>query len=475
MKFTEQGGVSLRISPSEETDGIKFQIEDTGVGIAEENLGDIFRPFTQLDLSYTRRHGGTGLGLTICQAIVEAMGGTISVDSKVGRGSRFSVTLTLPATTKERITSLEADERSIMIVNRNTVAAGNIAGQFAAWRASLVVAPSLEDGRAALDGGFHPDIVVLDASVAGPRPVDALHDLFGGRNASDFDVYLMLKMGDGAEAFGRLGGSPFAGYLLDPPHLATLKRLATNGFLEERTAAQKTDRSPAESATLIPQLKGARVLLAEDSQTNQLVARTILEGAGCLVEIAEDGVKAVAAAMETRYDLILMDLSMPNMDGLSATRHIRSESGLSSKVPIIAVTAHTMAEDRKSCLDGGMDDVLGKPYRRAELVGVLARWITRGTSDQHPTTSPTDEGDAVNMKPQGPEDGPAVLDEGVVAQLETDIGAERVVELVAVFVKETEDRVVRIREAYADGRLEDLSREAHSMKSSSGTHSAPWN
>ena len=276
------------------------------------------------------------------------MDGNIQVESRVGRGSRFTAILPLPATTPEKVVSVEAVDRSFMIVNKNVVAAGNLAGQLAAWEASLVVAPNLEDGRAALAGGFSPDIIVLDASVAGARPVDALQELLGPDGGTRHDVYLMLKMGDGAEAFGRLGGSPFAGYLLDPPHLGTLRKLATNGFLEDRAKSQNADRSPSDSATLIPQLKGAKVLLAEDSQTNQLVARTILEGAGCVVDIAEDGVKAITAAMESRYDLILMDLSMPNMDGLSATRHIRSASGLSSKVPIIAVTAHTMAEDRKS-------------------------------------------------------------------------------------------------------------------------------
>jgi two-component system, sensor histidine kinase and response regulator len=383
VKFTSDGEVVIRASVGPSFDRgevmVRLEVTDTGIGIAPEATENLFEPFSQADASTTRRYGGTGLGLAICRRLTEAMGGTIGVQSELGHGSTFWLDLPLvPATQPARPS--DAPEHSlsglrVLIVDDNQTSRQVLASQLLAWNIAADVAPDADAALQHLRGavaGSHPyDVALVDMAMPGMDGLELGRAICADPELSSLRLLLLSSVAvDPQDAAG-------AGYrvrLTKPARLSQL-RLAlapSGGFAGEE--------GPATAAAPVPTAgPRGRLLIVEDNAINQAVARGLAANLGYSCDVAGNGIEALAALERRSYDAVLMDCQMPEMDGFQATAEIRRREGGAPPVPIIAMTAGALVEDRERCLAAGMDDYLPKPVKRAELTRVLDRWLCADT------------------------------------------------------------------------------------------------
>jgi PAS domain S-box-containing protein len=389
LKFTARGEVSVRVrrvSESERDVLVRFDISDTGVGISAEARERLFQPFSQADGSTTRRFGGTGLGLAISKELVELMGGTISVESIPGRGSTFTFTSLLQkqaaaAETLPRLRGVrvlvadDGDGSRAALVEQLAVAGADVVAMgthLAAIRALRVAAASGSPYRAALislENGEQES-----AALAAEVRADGL------LSATPL-VLVPRRRPVAPEEAARLG---FDAVIASPVRQSRLETCL-------RQVLWPTARRPEPVATETPSptssrpARRARVLLVEDNTVNQMVAVRQLQKAGCAADVAGNGREALVAMAATRYDLVLMDCQMPEMDGYEATAEIRRlEAGGTRRTPIVAMTAHALPADRDRCLAAGMDDYVAKPVRMEDLEELLGRWLPVGPGTEGP-------------------------------------------------------------------------------------------
>ena len=328
LKFTQTGGVTVTIEPREPGE-FMFQVSDTGIGVASDYVEKLFEEFSQEDSTLSRQHGGTGLGLTISQSLVQIMNGKIGYEPREGGGSCFWFVIPLQKVTR--------------------------------------------------------------AAAPVPNTVENVHI-------------------------------------------------------------------------------SARVLVAEDSMGNQMVAEALLRKAGCDVHLVSNGQEAVQAVSKQAFDIVLMDLSMPNMDGLEATRQIRAMTGKRSRVPIIAMTANAYAEDRKMCMQVGMNDFIAKPISIDKLLDRLVHWVS---VDDKPEAAP-DKGtseDQINVVPPL-DDETELMDEQALLSLEKETSRELLTEIIGIFIRETTERLKALHEAVEQRATPAIMAEAHAIKSSATTFGA---
>jgi len=384
IKFTERGEVALLVEQLRrdgETCVLRFSVTDTGIGMDQAQLGRVFAAFGQADASITRRFGGTGIGLTICQRLAGLMGGTIDVDSALGRGSRFSLTVPLVALADAPAAGGHGAMR-LLVVDDNATSRDYLCRTIGAlgWHADAAASGAdclILAGRR----GPAYDAVLVDwrmPGMDGLQTLQALRALPGGAGRSDparddaaLPVLLMVNACARDALDRQQAGAQAAAILIKPVTGVTLV-----SALQERMARRAGAPAPASAATPAPaRLAGARLLLVEDNPLNQFVAKSLLEHAGATVEIAGDGQQAVdlLRADARRCDVVLMDMHMPVLDGVSATRHIRGELGLT--LPVLAMTAGVMASERDRCMAAGMDDFIAKPIDVEQMLGVIERHL----------------------------------------------------------------------------------------------------
>lgn len=385
LRFTHVGEVSVRVAPvalDAARVTLRFVVHDTGIGIPKAKLPLIFEKFTQVDTSTTRRYGGTGLGLAIAKRLVELMGGEIGVESEEGQGSTFWFEVTLPrqARSEERQPALPVDLRGVrvLVVDDNATNREILCAQLAAWGMAPVAAA---DGAATLRlldqaaaGHALPRLAILDMQMPGMDGAMLGAALCQDARFATLPLIMMSSMGvdSDAQRLQRLG---FAAYLVKPVRqselLATLQRVLNQ--LTAAPGAASNGRRP------IPRLtrSDVRVLVAEDNAVNQQVALGVLRRMGAHADAVASGGEAIEALRQAPYDIVLMDVQMPEMDGLEATQHIRQEEAEANKphIPIIAMTAHALQSDRDRCLAAGMDDYVAKPVNPHELYTVLEKWL----------------------------------------------------------------------------------------------------
>ncbi|HET6203169.1 MAG TPA: PAS domain S-box protein [Planctomycetota bacterium] len=388
VKFTERGEVSLRaeVAGGERPD-VRLEVRDTGIGIPADRLDRLFQPFTQVDGSNTRRHGGTGLGLAIAKRLVEQMGGRIEVGSAPGQGSTFAVTLALeraPEAPPER--ELEAVRgRSVLVVEDNASARGALVALLRSFGCAPGVAVGTADARRNLEEaerqGRAIDVGLVGEGLLGPG--DSLLSASKGTQWIRMVRRRAAAAGTGpAEAETlRLARPVRRGALLRALAEACSGREAVPDRAGEETFPDER-----------PGRRGVRVLLVEDDPVNQKVALALLRRLGAEAELAAEGRAAVAAVARTPYDLVLMDVQMPGMDGFEATAAIRTCEGAGRRTPIVAMTARAMKGDRERCLAAGMDDYLTKPVRAKDLEALLVRWTPEpSTPAQLAPARPSDD------------------------------------------------------------------------------------
>ncbi|MFO1265439.1 MAG: response regulator [Rubrivivax sp.] len=389
MKFTERGQVVLRISGAGATDGapetLRFEIEDSGIGIAPEAQERIFDSFSQVDGSSTRRHGGTGLGLAICRQLVELMGGGIGVHSAPGEGSTFWFTVRLtrmPGRTGP-IDSGAFHGRRALIVDDNPRVRRTLGRRLESW--GMIVAEAGESATATgllqtlAAAGTPCDLVLLEQRMADADGLQTARLLRANPSLRGPGVVLLGDLRPGvSEEHWRAAGVDAC--VTKPVRMAELRSCLRRIFGQgPDPAAAPRDLPPPRDAN--PPL-GLQVLLVEDNPVNQEVARGMLAELGCVVEVASDGREAVSACLARSFDIVLMDCQMPVMDGYEATREIRHRQRLAGmqRSVIIAVTANAFARDREQCLEAGMDDYLSKPFLLQQLRLVLTQHAPAGSA-----------------------------------------------------------------------------------------------
>jgi two-component system, sensor histidine kinase and response regulator len=472
VKFTEQGGVSVKVSLVGQDLAsvvLRFEVADTGIGIATEHQARLFREFTQGDPGLSRRYGGTGLGLAISKRLVELMGGDIGFESMPGYGSRFWFTLALQRQAEARGPAPlpTPNGRRLLLLDPNPVSRKVLAEQLTSWGASVATFATgwalLDAAASAAFGGTPYHAALIDASGGGLPPRDIAQGL---RSSGVSRLVLMTLIGHHTER-PALEAMGFTGSILKPARQAQLLCALSDDQWEQEDAMPGTSAPRGEASGVFGHNR--RILVVEDSITNQMVATALLKNAGFQVEVAGDGLEAIEAVRNVPYDLVLMDVAMPELDGFAATRTLRAMPPPISTIPIIAMTANVMEGDRERCLKAGMNDYVAKPIERAHLLSVVARWLPPG-GQREPAPQPAPQLEAQPVPSARP--ASMLLDAEVLAQLATDLDAEVIPDLLDAFVREAEARATDIVKASAEGDLTALGRQAHTLKSSAGTFGA---
>ncbi len=363
IKFTEQGGVAVIVEPGEHENEIRFQVRDSGIGLAPQDQQRIFLDFEQADGSPTRKFGGTGLGLAISKRIVERMNGHIAVESQPGAGSTFSFIVPLLPAPQGQTEFIVPDlhDTAMMIVAAAEIEASLLARRLGCWGANT--STTVDDGIAlALLPERGWDALLVDFPIAQKMIVH--------RNVGELHVprRIVLIRPSERHELPALKAAGFTGYLIKPVRAASLAARLRAGDDFEQAPVEAASEKDAASVDG----KGLSILVAEDNEINALLARSLLARLGHRPTIAGNGEAAVeswatARAAGTPYDLILMDVQMPVMDGLEATRRIRADEADGTPTPIMALSANASADDREACLAAGMDALLVKPLDRERL------------------------------------------------------------------------------------------------------------
>jgi PAS domain S-box-containing protein len=485
VKFTESGGVTIRaVAMVSGVDGdaavarLRFEVEDTGIGLTDEQIAKLFRPFEQGDLSTSRRFGGTGLGLSICRRLAELMGGRIGVNSVAGRGATFWIELPfgiVDATPRRPAVPL-SDVRVVTFgfdaVDAAAIDAYAGAGGLAPPRhATAAEADAVLDRHAGTHGPVLA-LAMLTDPVAGPalvarlaahRPAPAA--IVGVAPRAMLSTIATVK-GAGADRVLPLPVSCRG--LWNAIGVATGRMAGDDGRADVPAPAETWAPPPIEAA----RAAGALILVAEDNQTNQQVIRRLLGRLGFAHEVAEDGVEALAMYERGQYGMLLTDCHMPRMDGFELATMVRGrETGHGTRLPIVALTADAIATTERHCLDVGMDEVLTKPIRAERLAAAVARWLPRALDLRQPRGASTPVAEVAPPQPAPQTVGQPGIDPSIfdVTRLEETFGGfdDEARSFLGDFVEDASGMVDKVERALAAGQSKLARDEVHALKGAS--------
>ncbi len=387
LKFTGQGEIAIQVRQVEENADsvlLKIAVRDTGIGIAPEQLAQLFQPFQQADASTTRKYGGTGLGLTIVRDLAHLMGGEVGAESTPGVGSSFWATLRVGKCAQRPVSAQSVPDmhgRRVLVVDDNDYARtilSELLGSLTFRVTSEASGPgALRAIRAAVNAGAPFEFVFLDWQMPRMDGVDTALEIRKLGLHPPPRLFLVTAYGR-EEVLRSAEAAQFDGVLLKPVSGSMLFDTLLRSLAPFELPGAAEPRAIAAADANLSDLAGARILVAEDNDINQLVAGDLLRDAGFTADMANDGQAAIDMASRARYDLIMMDLQMPVVDGFEAARRIRELPGYAD-TPIIAVTANAMREDRERCLAAGMNDHIGKPFEPRQLWQALRKWLPPGT------------------------------------------------------------------------------------------------
>jgi signal transduction histidine kinase/CheY-like chemotaxis protein len=488
LKFTEHGEVVVRCGCQQSTDGwavLRFEVQDTGCGIAPEQQGLIFEAFAQADSSMARTHGGTGLGLAICRQLCELMGGQIGVQSTPGRGSTFWFTVRLqqivePSPTRAPDRRVDLKALHVLVVDDCAVTRQFVREYITAWRGRSEEAENGDQGlerlRAAVRRGDPFTVAVLDWQMPGQDGVALAREIKADAELKQTGLVLLSSYSQSSERQD-LEAAGFAASLPKPARKSDLYNAivtAANGHLR---SARLMEHKPACVLSGPSRPKGyGRILLAEDNEINQEVASEMLTALGYHCRCVRTGHEAVAAVQAGGVDLVLMDCQMPGMDGYEAARAVRNweaaqaaGSDGAARLPIVALTAHAMKGDRDRCLEAGMDDYLTKPLDPDAIARTLDRWLgivapTTVNSEPVEDAPPAPEAEA-EMESGSAIDFPSLL--------RRCLGKRSLAErLIQKFVDQAQADAHEIEDAAQRGEATRVMAAAHRLKGSAANVSA---
>ena len=467
IKFTEHGEVVVTVcSEDSDSDSMDLHVcvRDTGIGIPVEKQAAVFGAFIQADSTTTRRYGGTGLGLTIATRIVERMQGRLWVDSKPGSGSEFHFVIPFTVMTSEPShTELSASLNgvSVLVVDDNVTNCKILEDMLTGWGMTVTTAASGAGGLACLEqaGASHaPQLIITDVHM----PEMDGYEFVGAVREREWPAPAVIVLTSGGQHHERDRESDLgiAQTLIKPVKQSELMDAV------KRAVVPDAARQPQEETREMPRLKPLRILLAEDGQANRKLAVALLASWGHEVIVAEDGIAAVDAWRHESFDLVLMDVQMPVMDGLEATREIRRlESTSERHTPIVAMTARAMRGDREICLAAGMDEYVSKPVRQRELYGAIAPFFPEAIAEL-----PAEDEDT---QLQGVSAGPTSSVVDWDAALSSAAGDRNLLaSVIAASLVELPDLMHRLGDALRDDDVKTALRMVHSIKGTGRTYGA---
>jgi len=474
VKFTEKGEIIISTGVKEKGEAsvtLQFCVRDTGVGLTEEQKGKLFQAFSQADTSTTRKYGGTGLGLTISKRLVNLMGGEIWVESEPGKGSEFIFTSTFGLARKVSRRRLEpaVDLRGmrVLVVDDNASSREILQTVLESMSFEVTVAASAEEGIAELEKEAmnRPyKLVVMDWKMPGMDGIKASEVIKRHRGLPEKPKIIIATAYGREEVMQKSEKVGVDGFLLKPVSQSLLFDAIMVAFGKEAPEGEVVARGRGRPEEGMEKIHGARVLLAEDNEINQQVAQEILEQAGLVVSIANNGKEAVQRVKSELYDAVLMDIQMPVMGGFEATQEIRKD-GRFKDLPIIAMTAHAMAGDREKSLEAGMNDHVTKPINPDELFSTLVRWIKPGDRE-----IPEDKRSLDVSAEKGEDILPSELPGISMASGLERVGGNKLLyaKLLCKFKEGQASAVDQIKAALQSGDVETAARQAHTVKGVSG-------
>ena len=468
LKFTEKGEVvvSVELADSEPRDEtmlytLHFAVKDTGLGIPPDRMSRLFQSFSQVDASTTRKYGGTGLGLAISKRLSELMGGTMWVESEgvPEAGSTFHFTIQAAAAPAQARVYQHADQpqlrdRRVLIVDDNDTNRRVLMGQTRSWNMIPRETASPHEALEWIRRGDPFDLAVIDMQMPDMDGVMLAREIREHRDASRLPLIMLSSLGRkelGADS------AQFAAYLMKPIKQSVLYDALVEVFAGRPEGAAA--RIPAATSQFDAQLAERlplRLLLAEDNAVNQKLALQMLRKMGYRADIAGNGLEVLEALERQPYDIVLMDVQMPELDGLETTRRIRAQAAQGGAQPrIIAMTANAMQGDREQCLDAGMDDYISKPIQVKELQAALERWGQRQSIEP---SAPVEPAAVIDW---------AILDELRMLQAEGEPDFAR--EMMDLYVENAPQLIDAIQRAIKQNAPADLQRSAHSLKGNSAS------
>ncbi|MDA3896051.1 MAG: response regulator [Desulfobacteraceae bacterium] len=394
VKFTEKGHIIIRVRPDVKNatgpDHVRFlfEVEDTGIGLSDEQKSRLFQSFSQADDSVTRKFGGTGLGLAICKRLVELMKGTIHMDSEQGKGSTFYFDAVFGTKAgkveKPFIPPHHLKDLKVLVVDDNKVARFVICDMLESFSFEVHQVSSARESFIELENAAKNnrpfELVVMDWRMPEIDGVEASRRIKTNDGLSRIPSILMLTAYSRDDIRKKAEGVGVDGFLAKPVNMSLLFDIIieilskTTDSKKQLLAAEKSEEVPG-----LDKIRGASILLVEDNEINRQVATELLESEGLIVQVAVNGKKALDKLSDPEFvdtfDLVLMDIQMPEMDGITATRKIRNLDMPVSKIPILAMTAHALAYEREKCIEAGMNDHIPKPIDPNRLFAALVEWI----------------------------------------------------------------------------------------------------
>jgi two-component system sensor histidine kinase/response regulator len=387
VKFTDSGEIVVSTELVKKNNAqvtLKFSVQDTGVGMTAEQAAKLFQPFVQADASTTRKYGGTGLGLTISKRLAEMMGGEIWVESEPGLGSTFSFTadfgLGKEKAQKQYTPGSELRGMKVLVVDDNATSRDIFQEMLESFTCVVTLAGSGPEGITELENARDDqpfELVVMDWKMPGMDGIEASRRIKAHAGLNKIPAIVLVTAYGREEIMQQADEVGLEGFLLKPVNPSMLLDTIMQALGKAQPEPSRLVRKYEQEAEVLEGIRGANVLLVEDNEINQQVAKEILEGAGLKITLANDGQEAVNAVKEHEYDAVLMDVQMPVMDGYTASREIRKDVRF-RELPIIAMTANAMAGDREKSLEAGMNDHVAKPIDTNELFSTLAKWIEPG-------------------------------------------------------------------------------------------------
>jgi CheY-like chemotaxis protein/HPt (histidine-containing phosphotransfer) domain-containing protein/anti-sigma regulatory factor (Ser/Thr protein kinase) len=453
VKFTDRGEVVVHVDAEETGAGsyrVELAVRDTGIGIPPDRMDRLFTSFSQVDASTTRRFGGTGLGLAISKRLVDLMGGTISVESEQKKGSTFRISL--PVAAADVPTKIPLDEglphlagKRILIVDDNATNREIVTRHARSWG---MVPVAVELPVAALEliaKGEQFDVAVLDMMMPEMDGLALAGEIRQHRDEPELPLLLLTSLGRMPQL---QSGGVFSAQLAKP-----LKASQLYNTLVQLLTASRAGEEEVEAVTNGQRARSAlRILLAEDNPMNQKVALRLLERLGYSADVATNGLEAIEALERRPYDVVLMDVQMPHLDGLDATRQICERWPEESRPHIVAMTANALPEDREACFAAGMNDYVAKPIRAEELAAALKR------------VKPLTNGDAGSVAVAH-----VSLDDGALESLR-DLGGDAFLgEVIDAFLADAPELIATLRRSLDQQGSEELRRAAHTLKSNGAT------
>jgi PAS domain S-box-containing protein len=454
VKFTERGEVVITVAAERIDQGdrhrVHFAVRDTGIGIPEDRMGRLFESFSQVDPSTTRRHGGTGLGLAISRRLVELMGGTMWVESKVASGSTFHFTIeaeSAPAPVRafEKAEPSQLAGRRVLIVDDNDTNRHILVKQAESWGMLPVETGAPAEALAWIRRGDPLDVAVLDMQMPEMDGLTLAGEIRRHRDADSLPLVMLTSLGRGRSPEG------FAAYLTKPIKPSQLY----DALIQVFGGKLETAEAPVVAALddRLAQHVPLRILVVEDNAVNQHLALLMLQKVGYRADVAANGVEALEALERQPYDTVLMDVEMPEMDGLEATRRIHQRWPGERRPHIVAVTANAMQGERELCIQAGMDDYITKPIHIEELVGALTRGARR---------------------PSAPQQAPAI-DRDVIRRLGASFGEGgngSMVALIDTFLGHMPGQMEALATALGREDVDEIRRGAHTLKANAAMFGA---